>query len=410
MQQSNIHYSPSPVRATSAVDEPVSARFPSGPSTAIRQVASLIRKVAPHDSSVLVIGESGTGKEIVARAIHDSSPRQRGAFVAVDCGAMPEEIMEVRLFGNEKRAFTGAYTPRRGRFEIAEGGTLFLDEIGDMSPAMQIRLLRVLQERVFEHVGSHQSIRCDVRIIAATQRNIEADVLRGKFRGDLFYRLNVFPIEIPSLRDRVEDIDTLVNEFALENALAGRPILRISAPAMRALRAYPWPGNVRELGNLIERLSVINGERKVEVMDLPTRYRVAFREPLSPFGAEKIVSSEAAVAERVSDTLIERTMIQRRLPEALAERHENKNASQGSLVPDSAVLYDDGAGDTEGLPAGGIDLRAHLSAIEYRLIAKALERSDGTVAHAARLLRLRRTTLVEKLRRFSMAESESCQG
>lgn len=410
MQQSNIHYSPSPVRATSAVDEPVSARFPSGPSTAIRQVVSLIRKVAPHDSSVLVIGESGTGKEIVARAIHDSSPRQRGAFVVVDCGAMPEEIMEVKLFGNEKRVFTGAYTPRRGRFEIAEGGTLFLDEIGDMGPAMQIRLLRVLQERVFEHVGSHQSIRCDVRILAATHRNIEEDVLRGKFRGDLFYRLNVFPIEIPSLRNRVEDIDTLVNEFALENVLAGRPMLRISAPAMRALRAYPWPGNVRELGNLIERLSVINGERKVEVMDLPTRYRDGFREPLSPFGAEKIVSTDAAVAERVSDTLIERTMIHRRLPEAFAERLENKNASQGSLVPDSAVLYDDGARDTEGLPAEGIDLRAHLSAIEYRLIAKALERSGGTVAHAARLLRLRRTTLVEKLRRLSMAESESCQG
>ena len=170
-------------------------------------LSALIRKVAQHDSSVLVLGESGTGKEVVARAIHDSSPRRTGAFVAVNCGAIPSELLESELFGHEKGSFTGAYAARRGRFEVAEGGTLFLDEIGDMSLPMQVKLLRVLQERVFERVGSHQPIRCDVRIIAATHRNLEDAISRGQFRGDLFYRLNVFPIEMPSLRDRVADLE-----------------------------------------------------------------------------------------------------------------------------------------------------------------------------------------------------------
>jgi sigma-54 specific flagellar transcriptional regulator A len=377
-------------------------------------VVSLIRKVAFHDSNVLVLGESGTGKEVVARAIHESSPRRRGAFVAVNCGAIPAELMESELFGHEKGAFTGAYSSRRGRFEIAEGGTLFLDEIGDMSPAMQVKLLRVLQERVFERVGNHQPIRCDVRIIAATHRNIETAIENGQFRGDLFYRLNVFPIEMPSLRDRADDLDTLVHEFALANVRAGRPMLEFSTSAMRALRAYPWPGNVRELGNLIERLSVLNGEQRVEVMDLPPRYREVISGTPSPLGSEIVVRTEPpvteAVFEAVSDALVERTVIQRNLREALAERLEGKQVAQGSLAGAAEGPYDDGADDTEGLPADGVDLRAHLYAIEHRLISEALERSGGTVAHAARLLSLRRTTLVEKLRKFGMAESESCQG
>jgi sigma-54 specific flagellar transcriptional regulator A len=362
----------------------------------------------------LVLGESGTGKEVVARAVHESSPRRRAAFVAVNCGAIPAELMESELFGHEKGAFTGAYASRRGRFEIAEGGTLFLDEIGDMSPAMQVKLLRVLQERVFERVGNHQPIRSDVRIIAATHRNIEAAIENGQFRGDLFYRLNVFPIEMPSLRDRADDLDTLVHEFALANVRAGRPMLEFSTSAMRALRAYPWPGNVRELGNLIERLSVLNGEQRVEVMDLPPRYREVLSGTPSRLGSEIVVRTEPpvteAVFEAVSDALVERTVIQRNLREALAERLEGKQVAQGSLAGAAEGPYDDGADDTEGLPADGVDLRAHLYAIEHRLISEALERSGGTVAHAARLLSLRRTTLVEKLRKFGMAESESCQG
>jgi len=406
----------SSARTAFAVDEPLSVRYPSGPSAAIRQVVSLIRKVASHDSNVLVLGESGTGKEVVARAVHESSPRRRGAFVAVNCGAIPAELMESELFGHEKGAFTGAYASRRGRFEIAEGGTLFLDEIGDMSPPMQVKLLRVLQERVFERVGNHQPIRCDVRIIAATHRNIEEAIEQGQFRGDLFYRLNVFPIEMPSLRERADDLETLVHEFALANVRSGRPMLEFSPSAMQALRAYRWPGNVRELGNLVERLSVLNGEQRVEVMDLPPRYREGFSDPKSPYLPEIVACPEAVnhevvsgvVAETVSEAVLERTVIQRSLREALAERLDSQRVIADTPAEAAGQFDDSTEPDLEGLPADGVDLRAHLYAIEHRLISEALERSGGTVAHAARLLSLRRTTLVEKLRKFGMAESESC--
>ena len=416
MKRSGDRQSASSAQTGCPVDEPMSVRYPSGPSAAIRQVVTLIRKVASHDSSVLVLGESGTGKEVVARAVHESSPRRRGAFVAVNCGAIPAELMESELFGHEKGAFTGAYASRRGRFEIAEGGTLFLDEIGDMSPPMQVKLLRVLQERVFERVGNHQPIRCDVRIIAATHRNIEEAIEQGQFRGDLFYRLNVFPIEMPSLRERADDLETLVHEFALANVRSGRPMLEFSPSAMQALRAYRWPGNVRELGNLVERLSVLNGEQRVEVMDLPPRYREGFSDPKSPYLPEIVACPEAVnhevvsgvVAETVSEAVLERTVIQRSLREALAERLERQRVIADTPAEAAGQFDDSTEPDLEGLPADGVDLRAHLYAIEHRLISEALERSGGTVAHAARLLSLRRTTLVEKLRKFGMAESESC--
>ncbi len=403
-------------RAVGLAGDTGSVRLPSGPSAAIRGVVSLIRKVAQHDSSVLVLGESGTGKEVVARAIHESSPRRNGAFVAVNCGAIPSELLESELFGHEKGAFTGAYASRRGRFEIAEGGTLFLDEIGDMSLPMQVKLLRVLQERVFERVGNHQPIRCDVRIIAATHRNLEDAIARGQFRGDLFYRLNVFPIEMPSLRERADDLETLVHEFALSNQRAGRPMLELSPAAMAALRGYAWPGNVRELGNLIERLSILNGEQVVEIRDLPPRYR-------AHLGEEAVVADRQMSAAR-TEASVEREAIQKSLAEALAERLEARRLAEQAAAElaevartvtaplavveaDPSVEVDEMA---EALPADGMDLKAHLYAIEHRLISEALERSGGTVAHAARLLGLRRTTLVEKLRKYGFAESEGLPG
>src|SRR3954463_7148557 len=197
-------------------------RLPSGVSPAISAVNRLIQQVAPYDSTVLILGESGTGKEIAARAIHASSPRRLRPFVAVNCGAIPAELLESELFGHKKGSFTGAITSRKGRFEIAEGGTLFLDEIGDMSLPMQVKLLRVLQERVFERVGNHQPIRCNVRIIAATHRNLEDSISRGAFREDLFYRLNVFPIEMPALRERIEDLPLLIRDFSARNVTEGR--------------------------------------------------------------------------------------------------------------------------------------------------------------------------------------------
>jgi len=406
-----------------------SVRLPSGPSAATRQVVTLIRKVAQHDSSVLVLGESGTGKEVVARAIHDSSPRRNGAFVAVNCGAIPSELLESELFGHEKGSFTGAYAARRGRFEVAEGGTLFLDEIGDMSLPMQVKLLRVLQERVFERVGSHQPIRCDVRIIAATHRNLEDAISRGQFRGDLFYRLNVFPIEMPSLRDRIADLDTLVREFAEANVRAGRPRLEFSSGAMDALRGYAWPGNVRELGNLIERLSILNGEQVVEVVDLPPRYRQHVTGCVASMTADAAGEPEAvrervAIQRSLADALAERLEARRRAEQAVAAAvgepvdaapqdeagMQAEGRGSGATPAPTAERVDGDIGEPESLPADGMDLRAHLFAIEHRLISEALERSGGTVAHAARLLGLRRTTLVEKLRKYGFAESEGLSG
>src|SRR6187401_1202233 len=248
-------------------------QLPSGVSPAISAVNRLIAQVAPYDSTVLILGESGTGKEIAARAIHAASPRRHRPFVAVNCGAIPAELLESELFGHEKGSFTGAITTRKGRFEIAEGGTLFLDEIGDMSLPMQVKLLRVLQERVYERVGSNVSSQCDVRIIAATHRNLEESIVRGNFRGDLFYRLNVFPIEMPTLAMRIEDLGVLIDDFVSLAASRGRPRLQLKDETLEALSAYPWPGNIRELSNLIERLAILCPERPVGIGDLPARYR-----------------------------------------------------------------------------------------------------------------------------------------
>ena len=395
-----------------------SARVPSGKSVAIREIGALIRKVAAHDSSVLVLGESGTGKEVVARAIHDSSPRRGSAFVAVNCGAIPAELLESELFGHEKGAFTGAYTSRRGRFEIAEGGTLFLDEIGDMSLPMQVKLLRVLQERVFERVGNHQPIRCNVRIIAATHRNLDAAISNGSFREDLFYRLNVFPIEMPSLRERIEDLEVLVSEFLAENEKAGRPSLQILPRAMEALRAYGWPGNVRELGNLIERLSVLHADQSVDILDLPSKYRAGFLSDdamaslLADLAAAEPIDEEELIEEEVEGPLPD-------LPPGQAVASVAVDAPVAPVETPMPPLVDVdsvreagtsgllGGGVVPHLPAEGMDLRAYLNDIEYGLIVEALARSGGTVSHAARLLGLRRTTLVEKMRRFGLSGNDS---
>jgi sigma-54 specific flagellar transcriptional regulator A len=344
-------------------------RLPSGTSPAIRAVIGLIRQVAAFDSTVLVLGESGTGKEVAARAVHDLSPRRNRPFVAVNCGAIPADLLESELFGHEKGAFTGAIAARKGRFEIAEGGTLFLDEIGDMSPPMQVKLLRVLQERVFERVGNHTPIRCNVRIIAATHRNLETAIAQGTFREDLFHRLNVFPIEMPALRERSEDLPALVSEFTARNAAEGRGTVRLSARALAALAAYPWSGNIRELSNLIERLSIVRAGQTVEIADLPPKYQ-------PPQDWECMFPMPEAP---LSDA------------DALALLESRVSASE---APDPCAL-----------PEQGLDLREHLLSIERTLVRQALSRANGTVAQAARLLNLRRTTLVERLRKLGFSEA-----
>jgi sigma-54 dependent transcriptional regulator, flagellar regulatory protein len=383
----------------SAVEAPERphARLPTGTSTAIREVIALVRQVASHESTVLILGESGTGKEVAARAIHELSPRRNRPFVAVNCGAIPAELLESELFGHEKGAFTGAVSARKGRFEIAEGGTLFLDEIGDMSPTMQVKLLRVLQERVFERVGNHVPMRCNVRIIAATHRNLDEAIRLGAFREDLFHRIHVFPIEMPALRTRIEDLPLLVRDFTALNVAEGRGQVQLSLRALAALALCPWPGNVRELANLIERLSIVAAGRTADIADLPPKYRPAdwSAQWVAPPFASEIAALDTTVAECLlldGDTLPDGT-------ELLPLEEE----TQIDAVDTVAVQAACGPSDTLAvLPQSGIDLREHLLEIERKLVTQALERSDGVVAHAARLLNLRRTTLVEKLRKLGL--------
>ena len=248
---------------------------PTGNSAPMRRVRQMVAQVAPFDSTVMVTGESGTGKEVAARAIHDQSPRRDHPFVAVHCGAIPAELLESELFGHEKGAFTGAVTARRGRLEMAEGGTLFLDEIGDVALPMQIKILRVLQERTFQRVGATQTQRGDVRVIAATHRDLEGAIIKGRFREDLYQRLNVFPIEMPPLRERLEDLPLLLDDLGKALQRNGHGQARLMPDAIQALRAYQWPGNVRELSNLFERLAVLYPGREVGAADLPRQYRGA---------------------------------------------------------------------------------------------------------------------------------------
>jgi sigma-54 dependent transcriptional regulator, flagellar regulatory protein len=355
---------------------------PSGSSRALRDVHRLIEQVAPFDTNVLILGESGTGKEMVARHVHELSGRTAHPFVPVNCGAIPADLLESELFGHEKGAFTGALSTRLGRFEFAEGGTLFLDEIGDMSLQMQVKLLRVLQERSFERVGSNRTIRCNVRIIAATHRDLEEAIRAGRFREDLFYRLNVFPVQMPPLRDRLEDLPVLIDHLVnRQGQHAGRQI-RLDKEAMNCLARYRWPGNVRELANLLERLAILFPRQTVTANDLPERYR-------SPGMAEWFAGDvHTAPPPNV-------------VPVAMIE--ESLDAMEVTEILECGDAADTPQSRSDSLPSGGIDLKDHLSAIEIGLIRKALAEADGTVAEAARLLNIRRTTLVEKLRKYCLS-------
>jgi sigma-54 specific flagellar transcriptional regulator A len=379
---------------------PSVAILPTGNSLLIRHVNHLIGQVAAFDSNVLILGESGTGKEVAARAIHQASPRRARTFVPINCGAIPAELLESELFGHEKGAFTGALAARKGRFEIAEGGTIFLDEIGDMNPTMQVKLLRVLQERVFERVGSCVSQRCDVRIIAATHHDLEESIVKRTFREDLFYRLNVVPIEMPALRDRSEDLPLLIADLVQRPGAAGRPPVQFAAATIEALKAYRWPGNVRELSNLIERMSIQCGARAVTIADLPARYRPADWSAGSAAApaAEELIASAPAIS--VLAPVLDALPVDAAAVEAASDYVAADDDERAALDPRLAdALLDEIPSD--------FDLRSYLESLEQRLIVRAMRIADGTVAQAARLLGLRRTTLVEKLRKYSLAGSDS---
>ncbi len=330
-----------------------------GNSSEIREVRRLIEQVAGSEANVLILGESGTGKEVVAQGLHYLSDRRERPFVPVNCGAIPGDLLESELFGHEKGAFTGAISARQGRFELAEGGTLFLDEIGDMPLPMQVKLLRVLQERTFERVGSNRSIPANVRIVAATHRNLEENIKDGSFREDLYYRLNVFPIELPALRERQEDIPLLVNEFIRRMEREGRGSVRLTPGALASLARYPWPGNVRELANLVERLVIMYPQGVVDIKELPAKFQADDIEPVA--GVD--------------------------LPDLPEE-------------PEAAPVPESVAGNF--LPPDGLDLKEHVAEVELSFIRQALDRADGVVAHAAKLLGMRRTTLVEKMRKYGL--------
>lgn len=336
-----------------------------GNSRETRRVRKMIEQVAPTEATVLVLGESGTGKEVVARNIHYYSQRRSKPFVPINCGAIPSELLESELFGHEKGSFTGAIGARQGRFEMAQGGTIFLDEIGDMPLPMQVKLLRVIQERSFERVGSNKSIKCDVRIVAATHRNLEKHIADGKFREDLYYRLNVFPVEMPRLRDRVEDLPLLINELITRLEHEKNSSVRLTPAAVMALCNYSWPGNVRELANLMERMTILHPHGVVDVNDLPS----------------KVVPNQQGSSERQTESM----------------SVDTENMAGVASLP---MLSE------PRLPRDGIDLKQHLTDIEVSLIEQALDDCSGVVAHAAKKLQIRRTTLVEKMRKYRIQRPE----
>jgi Nif-specific regulatory protein len=317
-----------------------------GTSAAMQQVFEMITKVADAESTVLILGESGTGKELVARAIHFNSQRAEKPFVPVNCGAIPESLLESELFGHERGAFTGAARTRMGRFELAHGGTIFLDEVGDMSPALQVKLLRVLQEQSFERVGGTKSVRVDVRILAATNRNLEEAIAKSEFREDLYYRLSVIPLTLPPLRERKDDIPLLLQHFLEQfNRLRHRKLQGFAPRALQMLANYHWPGNVRELENLVDRLVVLKGQGVIEPEDLPEKMRAALPVP---------------------------------------------------AVASTATME---------IPEEGFCLDVAVREFERELITKALQKADGVKNRAAQILGIKRTTLIEKLKRHALLPS-----
>lgn len=341
-----------------------------GKSPAIRKIHHDIMQVANSDANVLILGESGTGKEVVARNVHYHSKRGENPFVPINCGAIPHDLLESELFGHEKGAFTGAISSKQGRFSMAEGGTLFLDEIGEMTMAMQVKLLRVLEERVFERVGGTTTLNADIRIIAATNRNLEDMVQQGEFREDLFYRLDVFPIRIPALRERKMDIPLLIKEIISRLEQTKRNSVRFTPDAVSTLLQYDWPGNVRELANQVERLTIQYPNGLVQAHNLPDR-----------------INAHASLDSTFDDDL----------------------SSIDTLMDSDHINAPETFSPETHFPIDGLDLKSYISNIEINIIQKALECSDGIIAHAAKSLGLRRTTLAEKMRKYSIHRNTDSQ-
>ncbi|MFI9651768.1 sigma 54-interacting transcriptional regulator [Guyparkeria halopsychrophila] len=356
-----------------------------GNSPALEDVRHEVAQVAPTDATVLILGETGTGKEVVARMIHMLSERADKPFVPVNCGAIPGELLESELFGHEKGAFTGAITQRKGRFELAQGGTIFLDEIGDMPFSMQVKILRVLQERKFERVGGSASFDADVRIVAETHRDLLSMVDEGKFRQDLYYRLNVFPIQTQPLRALRDDLPEIASALIERLHRDGRPAPTLTEAVISVLKQHDWPGNVRELANVLERMGILAADRPARVADLP-----AHLQHLSP----SVPESES---DRRASPVTDHPTAERLDPDPRSIWSLTENLGPRlPLTPEEVEDCD------LTLPEEGISLKAQLEAIEQAWIQAALTQAEAVVARAARLLGIRRTTLVEKMRKYQI--------
>jgi sigma-54 specific flagellar transcriptional regulator A len=368
-----------------------------GESDAIRAIRDLLPVVAASSSTVLITGESGTGKEIVARSLHDLSHRAGANFVPINCAAIPKDLIESELFGHRKGAFTGAVTDRVGRFELAHNGSIFLDEIGDLPLELQVKLLRVLQERVVDPVGSTKPVAVDVRVIAATHRDLEAEIAAGRFREDLYYRLNVLPLNTPPLRERASDVPLLLRFFAKQHAAHGEQPITFAPDFSYALGAYHWPGNVRELSNLIDRFSTLFSGQCLELK--------SFSSTLLPKG----LAAFKALAD-VGELPVHDASVAAAIGAAVESAHTGgifDEAFADTPDDDAPNAVEQMTFMSQGLPVlppEGLSLKHRLAEIERDLISQALSRTNGNVSQTARILNVQRTTLIEKIQKFGLRE------
>jgi sigma-54 specific flagellar transcriptional regulator A len=409
-----------------------------GHSQATQFLRDLIKTLAASSSTALVTGESGTGKELVAQALHAQGPRAASPFVPINCGAIPRELIESELFGHRKGTFTGAVADRLGRFELAHGGTLFLDEIGDLPMDMQVKLLRVLQERCILPVGASREVSIDVRVVAATHKNLENEVAEGRFREDLYYRINVLPITTTPLRERPEDIAALLQFYADKHALPGSRPLKFAPDMLQMLQGYAWPGNVRELSNLVDRFSTLFPSQALHVQTVPTcmmpsglaalQAGLLAQMPAKPLENPSVFLQGAASGSSVerdvstmpvadvdssssevssgpwsqtdplahlfsADEGTESLAVARSLPAALSASNDEMNDVEEVILLAQGI---------QTLPPDGISLKQHLIEVERSLIEQALTRTQGNVSQTAKLLQLQRTTLIEKINKYDL--------
>lgn len=355
-----------------------------GKSEAAQAIRDLIARVADSSSTVLITGESGTGKELVARALHDESVRSGGNFVPINCAAIPKELIESELFGHRKGAFTGAVADRVGRFELAHGGTIFLDEIGDLPLDMQVKLLRVLQERTVDPVGGTRPVQVDVRVVAATHRDLEAEIAAGRFREDLYYRLNVLPLNTAPVRERSDDVPELLSHFAQRFAGKGCKPITFTDDFLQALQAYRWPGNVRELSNLVDRFSTLFASQHLALGTVPAN--------LLPKGLAALQAERCTSPSQSLSPLTPRSELDLLEPGQVPPPQEPSDV-------ESIIMLAQGLAT---LPPNGLSLKDRLADIERELIVQALSRTDGNVSQTARLLTLQRTTLIEKIHKYDL--------